>query len=371
MAPSEVLIAGAGPTGLAAALFLARRGIRPRIVDAAPAPAETSRALAVNPRTLELLEESGVADRILAEGRSLDRVQFYDDWKPIAALDLRSAHPRYRMTALSQARTEALLTEALEAESVVVERGVALSDITRINGEVESRLRRGEGPEEAVSASILFAADGARSRARRCLDLGFEGTAFPEEWLLYDLRLDLGLGLDAGHACFTEDGLIFLIAPRPGLWRVFGNVADPLSHLPPGTEVGEVIWHSTFHIAHRVVSRAVVGRVAFGGDAAHIHSPMGARGMNLGIEDAYVFAACAADALAGKVDRLADYGRLRLPIHRDVVRRIELLTRLARGRPGAMAVLRRLVIPMVTALPALARQMRSAITGLDHDIRTA
>lgn len=371
MAQPQVLIAGAGPTGLAAALFLARRGIRARIVDAAPAPARTSRALAVNPRTLELLEETGVTARILDRGRTLDRVRFYRDWTPLASLDLRGVHPRYPMAVLSQARTEALLAEALAGEGIAVERGLALDGFDQGEGGVAARLIRGDGSAETAAAEILFAADGAHSRARHCLGLGFEGSVFPEDWPLCDLRLDAPLRLDAGHACFTADGLVFMIALEPGLWRVFGNVPDPLARLPAGSETGEVVWESSFRIAHRVVPAAVVGRVALGGDAAHIHSPVGARGMNLGIEDAWVFAACAARALADDPAHMADYGRLRLPVHQSVVRRVELLTRLARGRPAPVAALRRLMLPLLTALPPTAARMRGTVTGLDHAVRTA
>src|SRR3954469_19320364 len=121
MSQPSVLIAGAGPTGLAAALFLDRRGVRPRIVDSAMHAAPRSRALVVNPRTLDLLAESGVTERMLAEGRRVRGVCFHEDGKVLATIEAESMHPRYGLTVLSQERSEALLTEALLARGIQVE----------------------------------------------------------------------------------------------------------------------------------------------------------------------------------------------------------------------------------------------------------
>lgn len=112
-----------------------------------------------------------------------------------------------------------------------------------------------------------------------------------------------------------EGGLVFLLCIRDGVWRLFGDVPGLLGRLPPGTRAGDSVWQSSFHITHRMAEREVDGRVVIGGDAAHIHSPVAARGMNLGIEDAFVYAACAADALKGDLGRLGDYGRLRQIAH--------------------------------------------------------
>lgn len=367
----DVLVIGAGPTGLAAALFLSRRGVKVRIVDRAAMPARHSKALAVNPRTLDLLEPTGVSARMVAEGRPVHHGWFYEAWEPVAELDLGSVHPRHALTVLSQARSEALLTETLEAAGVRVEREVELEHVGLADGRVEARLVHGGGRVEQVSPRILFAADGARSIVRRDLGLGFPGSRFPEPWPLLDIRLDTPLGLDGAHISSFPDGLVFMLALEPGVWRVLGNIPDLLARLPAGTKIGEVLWESRFHIAHRVVTRAAVGRIALGGDAAHIHSPVGARGMNLGIEDAYVFAACAADALArDDPSCLAAYGRLRHPVHRGVVRRIALMTRLARGRPAPVAALRRLALPRLARFAPTASAMARVALGLDHEVRT-
>jgi 2-polyprenyl-6-methoxyphenol hydroxylase-like FAD-dependent oxidoreductase len=151
---------------------------------------------------------------------------------------------------------------------------------------------------------------------------------------------------------------------------VFGNVPDLLDHLPPGTQVGASAWTSSFHISHRVAAHETSGRVALAGDAAHIHSPAAARGMNLGIEDAWVFAECAADSLAGQPGRLEDYGRLRHAVHERVVSRIRLLTELARGRPGLVGLLREHLLPGLTRFGPSAHAMVALLTGLDHEVRS-
>lgn len=218
---------------------------------------------------------------------------------------------------------------------------------------------------------MLLGADGAHSQVREALGYSFDGSAFPWTWPLCDVGLDDPLELDAAHVSFVADGLVFLLALRPGLWRVFGNVPDPLRRLPKGVKPGEILWRSAFHISHRIASGEAKGRVALAGDAAHIHSPIAARGMNLGVEDAYVFAECAAGALAGNWRRLEQFGQLRRDAHRQVVGRIKALSELARGRSSFGRALRRILIPAIIKFPPAAAAMRALLTGLDHDVRTS
>lgn len=170
-----------------------------------------------------------------------------------------------------------------------------------------ARLTHTDGGPNSVEAALLLAADGAHSRVRETLGINFPGHVFPEAWPLYDIELADPLPSDHAHVSFIENGLIFCLCIRPGLWRVFGNVANLLDYLPAGSKPGAVHWKSSFHVGDRVAAKLAVGRVALAGDAAHIHSPVGARGMNLGIEDAHVYAACAADALKGDAERIREY----------------------------------------------------------------
>ncbi|HEV2622034.1 MAG TPA: FAD-dependent monooxygenase [Frateuria sp.] len=366
-----VMIAGAGPTGLAAALLLARRGVTVRIVDKAPAPSRTSKALAVNPRTQELLEDSGVTRRMLAEGWAVRGVTLHRDGHDELAVPLSPLLDTDRsLLSLPQSRTEALLAEVLQGQGVTVERGVKLDSLTQADDAVDLGLVHPDGSVERTRAAILFGADGAHSTVRQALGLAFPGDELPEPWQLWDLRLATPLDPDRVHLMLLPDGFLFALRVQGDLWRVIGNGTAPLSALPAGTVCGEVAWQSHFHIAHRVAERAGVGRVLLGGDAAHIHSPLGARGMNLGIEDAYVFADCAADALAGQRSRLVNYAQLRHPVHRQVVRRIEALTRLMRGQPAALRELRNALVPRLMHFGPARRQFLRVAGGLDHPVRT-
>ncbi|RDS84015.1 FAD-dependent oxidoreductase [Dyella psychrodurans] len=368
-ARAPVLIVGAGPTGLAAALFLAHRGVAVRIIDAAPEPSTTSKALLVNPRTLEILHDSGVAARIMTEGVRLVGACMHRGAKVVATLDVLKLLPGQPLIGLSQARTETLLNKALEERGVTVERGTSLQTLQQDTDRVLMTLRHADGQEETATAALAFGADGARSAVRQQLGLAFEGTTLPEPWQLWDIQLRTTLDPQRAHVVLLPDGFMFMVALRDDIWRVIANTADPLAQLPEGCVTGRVEWQSTFRIGHRLASRACVGRVALGGDAAHIHSPLGARGMNLGIEDAWVFAHCAADAMEGSLQRMREYALLREPVHHDIVKKIAVVTRLMRGKPAALARIRNVVAPQLVQLPVVQRMMAATISGMDHPLR--
>jgi 2-polyprenyl-6-methoxyphenol hydroxylase-like FAD-dependent oxidoreductase len=145
------------------------------------------------------------------------------------------------------------------------------------------------------------------------------------------------------------------------VWRILGNRPDPLSYLVDGELIGKPLWSSNFHVSHRIDSELSQGQVYFAGDAAHIHSPMGARGMNLGIEDAYVFA-----QLAGH-GRLAEYNALRHPVDGRVVRQVEFFSRLVSENTWYFDLIRRYLFPLVVKTP-VQKRIKQTVTGLDHEL---
>lgn len=370
---SAPLIAGAGPVGLAAALFLARRGYRARVVEPALQPPVQSRALAVNPRTLELLESTGVTREMLQLGQPIAGVRFYQSRTPIASLSFSGIHPKYPfMLLLSQAASSALLAKALEAAGGRVERGVRLADLNPQQHQVGVTLER-SGEERAVMrVPWLLAADGAHSAARHALALSFPGSTFRAAWHLADAPLHTPLSPEYAHVFFMERGaflfLIRVVDPSPAyhasapVWRIMGNRPLPLHWLPFGEPADAPLWESSFHIAHRIVRRFAVNGVYFAGDAAHVHSPVGARGMNLGIEDAWVFAQLGA---AGQLER---YGALRRRVDGRVVRMVALLSRVAAAEPAPFGLVRRFLFPLATRVPFVRRRMTASVTGLDHPV---
>lgn len=367
---SPVLIAGAGPTGLAAALFLKRLGVQSRIVDPKPEPSRTSNALGVNPRTLDLLEPTGVSAAILSEGLAIDRLAAHQNGKRIGevALDPRAdLGARFPMVILPQWRTEALLTQALAALGLTPERGLSLCAFTQDDDGVSYTLTDAGGETQPGRAAILFGADGAHSTIRKGLGLDFPGSAFPETWTVIDANIDVPEG-PHGYVDFRKQGVFLALPYSATHWRLIGFGSDLLSTLPPGWGLKSVQWSSDFHISHRVAPALSHGRVCLAGDAAHIHAPVGARGMNLGIEDAFVFAHCAADFLKGGAHRLADYGRIRHETDAAVVRKVEAITRVARATGPLPRAIRPALLPLVTALPPLMHLVERMVTGLDHQV---
>lgn len=310
----EVLVVGAGPTGLALATQLFMFGVRFRIVDRLLDRTRESRALAVQARTLELLQPLGLAERLVARGQRSTRLKLHLEGRPVAAVtlgDIGATDTRYPFVLIvSQAETEEVLNDWLRTSGVDVERGTELQSFEREDDGFACVLRREDGRQERVWTQFLVGCDGAHSTVRKASGIPFEGGTYRQVFALGDVEADGPLEPRAINPFIGGGGVaMFLPLGRPATWRVIAVSADPAVGRRTMADTGEIdladlqslvdrptrgtvrlhdpAWITRFRLHHRQTSRYRDGNVFLAGDAAHIHSPVGGQGMNTGIQDAW------------------------------------------------------------------------------------
>ena len=357
----QFLIIGAGPVGLTAALELARRGIFARIIDNnAPSPIHESRALAVNQRTMELLEPSGVAQLIDNEAIKLRQMQVYSGAKQIMKIDLgMDAGEQTFLRSLPQGRTERLLAAKLAEFKIAPEWGVAFAGFGEPrNGMPVSKLEGPRGAEE-FQADIVIGADGAHSRVRKSLGLDFSGESLPETFYIADIVYDQDIDRDYVQARFQNPGVIAYIPVNKRTFRYISTLEDFKSRIQHPAEVVEIVWETTFKASFRHVSSMQQGSVFLAGDAAHIHSPVGGRGMNLGIEDACWLAWLISEG------RQEEYTSLRIEAVEHVLAQTKANTRAILLKNPFAVWLRNTFVPLAMKLPPVRRSFLEGVRGLD------
>lgn len=322
----SVLIAGAGPTGLAMAIELKRLGLPVRIIDPAERPAQYSQALVVQARTLEQFERYGIADEAVARGRKLLRGSLVSEGKTIVSFDLNRIPGRYPFVLfLPQNETERLLTEHLRSLGCEIERGTALLSFENTKQGVTAQLRHKSGGTQAVPARWLVGCDGAHSVVRRGLDVAFEGDTVGLDFFLGDFELsgpdvpgdELSIHLHHGDVVFVgrlNDKLarvIVVLHRQPGAPPVnrqpaIGDFQAALDRVGARISVLSAVWMTPFHINQRKAARYRVDSAFLAGDASHVHSPVAGQGMNTGIQDAANLAWKLAGVADGASDQLLD-----------------------------------------------------------------
>jgi 2-polyprenyl-6-methoxyphenol hydroxylase-like FAD-dependent oxidoreductase len=355
----DVLIVGAGPTGLALAAQLRSFGVGFRIVDRSLDRARESRALAVQARTLEVLQSVGLADALVARGNPSARLVLHFEGGRTAEVRLggfAAGDTRFPFILfVSQAETEALLGSHLTSHGVTIERGVELADFVTDDGGVDVVLRRLDGHDERVRARFLVGCDGAHSAVRKQAGIAFEGDAYLQDFMLGDLEVDAAgpvvLEPNALHSFGGRQGTaMFFPLGRPATWRVIAmsgratersptttgrrdaplagelSLAELQAVVDGATDAGvrlrDPAWLAHFRLHHRQALRYRAGRVFLAGDAGHIHSPVGAQGMNTGIQDAWNLGWKLALVATGAADPtlLDSYEAERWPVGRALLR---------------------------------------------------
>lgn len=317
---TDVLIAGAGPTGLVLALWLTAQGARVRIVDKAASTVAQSRAMVVHARTLELYRQLDLAGEVIAEGNRNLHINLWVRGKRRARLPLGEAGkaltPFPFLLTFPQDKHEALLARRLQAMGVDVERRTELLDLEDHGDHVEARLRHADGSETTCTSHYIAGCDGARSRVRESLGVGFTGGTSDQLFYVADVEARGPVMDGEGHASLDEVDFVFVLPyGEPGKLRLIGTLKDD----EPGSDdtldfddvahhaidrlrltIDRVNWFSTYRVHHRVADRFRKGRAFLLGDAAHVHSPAGGQGMNTGIGDAINLAWKLAAALRGE-----------------------------------------------------------------------
>lgn len=369
----QVLIAGAGPTGLVLALWLSRANVPFRLIDRKSAPGEGSRAMAIQARTLEFYRQLGIVDEVVAAGFRMERIHLRNQSGELAVVPLgdvgKGESPYPFALSFPQDDHERLLINRLRTAGHAVEWDTELAGFTQDDHSVRATLRT-SGGDEVWDGAYLCGCDGARSATRHGMDVGFPGGTYDQLFYVADA---------AGEGVWSEHDFVGYLAEKTfclafpvrqaGMFRFIGLVPETLRErddvgfedLRPGVEqitgirVGHVNWFSTYRVHHRVAEHFRQGRVFLAGDAGHVHSPAGGQGMNTGIGDAVNLAWKLAAVVGGraKTDVLDSYEAERLPFARSLVATTDRIFEGVVGRGFAARTVRTVFAPYI--LPLLLR----------------
>ena len=370
----DVLIIGAGPTGLMVAYLLRRCGVDVRVIDKRLEPSAESRAGVMSSRSVELFASLGLEERIFAHGVPNSDFDIFVGGRHVGGFHFDHAHandtPFRFITMIPQAGTEAVLIEALTKAGLAVDRGVEAKAFHQDDDGVTVDAVAANGTALTLRARYLVGADGAHSLVRHGLGLTFEGAKYPQGFLLGDVQVDWDLPEKRFRVFLSGDRLgLYVPFQGHGAARVMTTDLNPpqthdqawshldLADLQAGfseaagrpVRLHDPVWLTRFSSQHRVVDRYRVGRVFVAGDAAHIHSPAGGQGMNTGLQDAANLAWKLAAVLQERAgDALLDtYEAERLPVAKHVLELSDRMFDAAAGQTGWRSRLRDALAPLV------------------------
>ena len=366
-----MIIVGAGPTGLSLACQLARYGVDFVVVERNEGVTPYSKAIGVQARTLEIYEQMGLAQRAVERGAVAGRGRMLVGGEVRGEIDFSnigeglSPYPFVLM--LEQSKNERLLYEYLLAHGKEVRWGSELEHFSQTEANVTARVKAPGGASQIVEARYLAACDGAKSPVRHALGLGFEGSTFERMFYVADAQVDWPLSHDALHICLAKETfVVFFPLKGERRYRIVGVFPEEFAREEGDVlyeeieerirgeaqlelNVHDVEWFSTYKVHTRHAGSFRAGRCFLAGDAAHVHSPAGAQGMNTGIQDAYNLAWKMALVLRGAAGEklLETYNEERLENARNLLRTTDRMFQFAAGPEWPLAFLRTSVIPSV------------------------
>ncbi len=368
MTRTDVLVVGAGPTGLVLALWLTKLGVNVRIIDKTSQPGTTSRAVAVQARTLELYRQLDLSDAVVSQGHTVPAINLWvqGETKARIAFDtINAGLTPYGPLIFPQDEHEQLLIAKLETFGVRVERQTELIEFSDQGDGVVARLRTADGQEQQCQSSYIAGCDGARSVIRHGIGVGFPGGTYQQVFYVADVEAS-GPAIDGElHVDLDEaDFLAIFPLKGPGRARLIGTVRDEraeraetltfddvsshaIDHLK--VRIEKVNWFSTYRVHHRVADHFAKGRIFLLGDAAHIHSPAGGQGMNTGIGDAINLAWKLAAVIFGhaRSDLLISYEEERIAFARRLVATTDRAFTLATAEGRIAEIVRTRIVPVL------------------------
>ncbi len=318
----RLLIVGAGPTGLTAAVELARRGILANVIEKNDAPSQFSRAVGLLPESMDILEPSGVTEAIKARAVEISAAVVHKRARAFARVPTDILpDPGHRLYALAQDETETCLRTAFESYGGKVRYETELTGFSETPDDITARIN---GEDETYD--FVIGADGIRSTVRETAGVAYLGADLEEDWSIADVDVADWPGKTEFRIYLLPKGEAVLVVPiGAGRMRIISSEPDSITALPVPMRITNVRRKGEFRISIRQATHYQKGRVFLAGDAAHCHSPVGGRGMNLGIADAADLARRFAE------DDLQDYHRVRHKVGRQVIALSE------RGRAAVMS----------------------------------
>ncbi|WP_373088314.1 FAD-dependent oxidoreductase [Sneathiella sp.] len=351
----RVLVVGAGPAGLTAAVELARLGAEVKIIDKRKTGSGLSRAVGITPESLMILTPSGVADKLIAEGVKFRGARIYRGASLALDLLIDIPRPKYgfdSILGLPQDRTETLLREALERFGVTINYSTELSGLRMEGNKVVA-----ETADEVIdTVDYVIGADGVHSTTRGLLGLEFPGYELPETWSIADVDAKDWPNKVSFTLCQLADGKVVVAVPlEEGRYRIISNTENALASLPLTMNVTNIRREGQFDISVRQVKKYSRGRVFLVGDAAHCHSPVGGRGMNLGIGDS-------ADLARRLINGDSEgYGAARSVVGRQTIEGSERIRKLVTSPNPLLRLSFRIGLKLISSVPALQRRIANLI----------
>lgn len=382
----DVLVVGAGPVGLFCANELIRHGLNCRIIDKKPGLSQHSKALGIHIRTLEMLQDCGFYQDFMQEGIPIYKLLLKTKHKKIFEVNFNKLDAMHDfLLDLAQDKTENILYQGLLNNHLHVEWQTELMTIEYRDGLAIAQLKDAQGITESLTAPWIIACDGAHSTLRHLIGAPFVGTTYPQHWLLADLYIDWQhsenkmiayLNPEGPLACFPLGGKryrLVLSVPESQLTYDLEELKSLFHQRTTDKAIlSHPIWITPFSIHHRQVTQYQHHNIFFCGDAAHIHSPLGAQGMNTGMQDVYnlVWKLALVHKGYAHQDLLASYQEERFPIGQQVLRKTDVMTKMVLIKNPWLATLRNQSMRLFMLIPCLRKKILRGMAQLNIAYRS-